>query len=129
MTTRTNTATTERFAIKRIHEAPSAQDGHRVLVDRLWPRGFSRDKAGLSAWAKELTPGSALRKQVHGGAIGWDEFRFAYVAELDASIPAKAAADDLRARLADGPVTLLTATRDQTRNHAIVLREWLESGR
>jgi uncharacterized protein YeaO (DUF488 family) len=120
--------------VKRIYEPADAGDGARFLVDRLWPRGVSKDKADLTAWLKALSPSSALRIHFHeeeaaGGPqaadAAWDAFRRAYFAELDAGGPDVAAAlDQLRA--VKGRVTLLYGARDEARNNATALREWLE---
>jgi uncharacterized protein YeaO (DUF488 family) len=112
--------------LKRIYEPPSAEDGARILVDRLWPRGVSRDKAELDLWLKDLAPSDALRKRFHGKPDDWEAFRAAYAVELKDSA-ARAAVDQLRDRLRDGPVTLLYAARDEARNNAVALRAWLES--
>ena len=121
-----------RIAVKRIHEVPSPGDGTRFLVDRLRPRGVSKEKASIAAWLKPLSPSDHLRKTYHGETAGsdeaWDAFRFDYAAELDASSEeAKAALFTLDAALASGPVTLLYAAKNDERNNAIALREWLEA--
>lgn len=119
------------IAVKRIYDAPAATDGARFLVDRLWPRGVSKDRAALSAWLKPLSPGDALRKRFHGVTAAsdeaWDAFRHDYFAELDAGGEAIAAAlAMLDAAAKAGPVTLLYAAHDAARNNAVALREWLE---
>lgn len=121
-----------RIAVKRIHEAPSPEDGTRFLVDRLWPRGVSKDKAALAAWLKPLSPSDGLRKRYHGETAGsdeaWDAFRIDYNAELDAgNADIGAALFTLDAALASGPVTLLYAAKDPDRNNAVALRQWLEA--
>ncbi|PKP99269.1 MAG: hypothetical protein CVT74_08360 [Alphaproteobacteria bacterium HGW-Alphaproteobacteria-13] len=120
--------------VKRIYEPADAGDGARFLVDRLWPRGVSKDKADLTAWLKALSPSSDLRIQFHeqeaaGGRKAadeaWSAFRRAYFAELDAGGPDIAAAlDQLRA--VKGRVTLLYGARDEERNNATALLEWLK---
>ncbi|HKX88915.1 MAG TPA: DUF488 family protein, partial [Sphingopyxis sp.] len=76
------------IAVKRIHEPADPEGGTRFLVDRLWPRGVSKEKAALAAWLKPLSPSDALRKRYHGETVdsdeAWDEFRRDYFAELDA---------------------------------------------
>lgn len=109
--------------IKRVYDVAEAGDGTRILVDRLWPRGLAKEKAAIDLWLKEIAPSDGLRKQVHGGVLDWDEFRAAYAAEL-AAVPAAVAA--LRDYLAEGPVTLLYAAKDQQHNNAVALRLWLE---
>ena len=114
-----------RFAVKRIYETPASEDGTRILVDRLWPRGIAKDKARIDLWLKDVAPSDALRKQFHGNPAAWDEFRQAYDVELK-DIPAQAAVSDLFELLRSGPVTLLYAARDESRNNAVALRMWLE---
>ena len=119
------------IAVKRIHEPADPGDGARFLVDRLWPRGVSKEKAALAAWLKPLSPSDALRKQFHGETAdsdeAWDAFRLDYFAELDAGGDEIAAAlTELDAAAKAGPVTLLYAAKDEARNNAVALREWLE---
>ena len=117
--------TRPRLRLKRVYEPPAPEDGARVLVDRLWPRGISRERAQIDLWLKDISPSSTLRHLFHGDAAGWDEFKAAYYAEL-AQPPAQAAARELLDLLRRGPVTLLFAARDDTRNNAVALKEWLE---
>jgi len=119
------------IAVKRIHEPAGPGDGTRFLVDRLWPRGVSKEKAALAAWLKPLSPSDNLRKRFHGETAGsnaaWDAFRIDYFAELDAGSDAmKAALFTLYAAATAGPVTLLYAAKNEERNNAVALREWLE---
>ena len=111
--------------IKRVYDPPGREDGARVLVDRLWPRGLSKDKAALDLWLKEIAPSDALRKRFHGNPEGWEQFSAAYARELEEPL-AHAAVQTLRQRLREGPVTLLFAARDAHRNNAAALKEWLE---
>jgi uncharacterized protein YeaO (DUF488 family) len=113
------------FRVKRIYEPMSADDGYRVLVDRLWPRGISKEKAHIDEWLKEIAPSDALRKQFHGQAETWKEFVAAYRRELKEE-PAKTAAAQLREKAKHEPVTLLYAARDENHNNAVALRDWLE---
>lgn len=116
------------LSVKRIYEPPAAADGARVLVDRLWPRGIARDKAKIARWLKDLAPSDALRKRFHAKPEAWDDFRKAYAAELEAAA-AEAAVKELRTLMAEGPVTLLYASRDEQRNNAAALKAWLEESR
>jgi uncharacterized protein YeaO (DUF488 family) len=109
--------------VKRIYEAPAADDGYRVLVDRLWPRGVSKQRAALDAWRADLAPSAKLREWYHQDERRWNEFRRRYRAELRAHA---ADLDALRERAAHTRVTLLYASHDAKRNHALVLREVLE---
>ncbi len=110
--------------LKRVYEAPEVSDGTRILVDRLWPRGIAKDKAQIDLWLKDISPSDALRKRFHGKPEDWDAFCDAYAAELEGEA-AQAAVKELRARLADGPVTLLYAARDESHNNAVALKAWL----
>lgn len=112
------------IAVKRVYDPPDAADGRRILVDRLWPRGLSKDAAALDDWAKDVAPSTALRQWLHADPGRWPEFPARYRAELAA--PAAAAAlRSLRGVAAQGKVTLLYGTRDSTHNHALVLRDAL----
>jgi uncharacterized protein YeaO (DUF488 family) len=113
------------FRVKRIYEPASADDGVRVLVDRLWPRGVSKQKAHIDAWLKEIAPSDALRKQFHGEVDTWKEFVAAYARELKEE-PAKTAVAQLREKAKHEPVTLLYAARNEEHNNAVALRDWLE---
>ena len=108
--------------IKGVREEPSPDDGQRVLVDRLWPRGVSRERAALDEWAKNATPSTALRRAFHSGDLDWERFVPAYRAELEEPA-AREAVEGLRAEALSGRVTLLIAGHDRVRTHARVLRE------
>ena len=108
--------------IKGVREEPSPDDGRRVLVDRLWPRGVSRERAELDEWAKDATPSTALRRAFHSGDLDWERFVPAYRAELEEPA-AREAVEGLRAEALSGRVTLLIAGHDRVRTHARVLRE------
>ena len=105
--------------IKRIYAEPEPADGYRALIDRLWPRGISRARAALDAWLVELAPSTALRKWYGHDPQRWAEFGRRYRAELRTG---KAALAALRQQARRGRVTLLTATREERINHAVVLR-------
>jgi len=113
------------LVVKRIYDPPDAGDGTRILVDRLWPRGIAKDKARIDLWLKDIAPSHALRKRFHGKPAKWDAFCTAYDAELKGAA-AQAAARELRDRLRKGMVTLLYAARDERRNNAVALKNWLE---
>ncbi len=112
------------FAIKRIHNPPSKSDGHRVLVDRLWPRGVSRAAAHLDEWLKDAAPSTELRRWFHEDRERWPAFRARYLAELEDRTEML---HPLLVRAKKGRVTLLYAARDTERNHALVLLEFLKS--
>jgi uncharacterized protein YeaO (DUF488 family) len=108
--------------IKRVYSEPSASDGYRVLVDRLWPRGLSKERAGLDEWAKEIAPSTELRKWFHKDRSRWSEFRKRYLRELaDHREELRA----LKVRTKDGTLTLLYASADPGHNHAEVIAEYL----
>lgn len=112
------------LSIKRVYAPPAPEDGQRILVDRLWPRGISREKAMIGLWLKDLAPSNALRAEFHAQPSRWREFRAAYALEL-AQEPTMGAVAILRSAIQDGPVCLLYAARDETRNNAEALRLWL----
>jgi len=116
----------QNLRIKRVYEPRDTADGVRVLVDRLWPRGLSRERAKINLWLKEIAPSDALRRRFHRDPTTWGDFKTAYYAELEEA-PGQSAAHDLLERLTQGPVTLLYAARDEDRNNAVVLKEWLEN--
>jgi len=108
--------------IKGVRDEPSHEDGRRVLVDRLWPRGVSKERAALDEWAKDAAPSTALRRAFHSGDLDWERFVPAYRAELEEPA-AREAVEGLRAEALSGRVTLLIAGHDRVRTHARVLRE------
>jgi uncharacterized protein YeaO (DUF488 family) len=106
--------------VRRVYEEPEPQDGARVLVDRLWPRGLRKDAAHMDEWAKDVAPSTELRKWYAHDPAKFAEFCRRYTAELATGAP-RAALEELAARAAAGPVTLLTATRDAAHSEAAVL--------
>jgi uncharacterized protein YeaO (DUF488 family) len=113
------------LAVKRIYEDPAAADGMRVLVDRIWPRGVSKERAALDSWLHDLAPSAALRKWYGHDPARWTEFRKRYLEELRSQQPA---VESLR-RLAIGRrVTLLYAARDSAHSNAAVLKELVTGG-
>lgn len=113
------------IAIKRVYEAPSGDDGFRVLVDRLWPRGLAKADAHIDLWAREIAPSDDLRHWFGHVPEKWNEFRRRYAAELE---DRRAAVATLRQALAGHPrSTLLHAARDQEHNNARALADYLMS--
>jgi len=106
-----------------VYEAPSKEDGYRVLVDRLWPRGVSKEAAHLDLWLREVAPSTALRKWFNHNANRWKEFTRRYGAELDQQLNA---ADKLRNMARQGRVTLLFSTATLEWNNAVALKAYLE---
>ena len=111
--------------LKRVYEVPSPDDGVRVLVDRLWPRGIRKADLPYDAWPKEITPSPELRKLYHRGEMPFAGFREGYAEELEASEGAAAFAERSRKWLETQDVTLLYAAKNQQENHAQVLAAWL----
>jgi uncharacterized protein YeaO (DUF488 family) len=106
--------------IRRVYDEPSPEDGTRVLVDRVWPRGLRKDAARLDDWAKDVAPSAELRTWYNHDPARFDEFRRRYRAELAQPGPREALAR-LRALAGDKPLTLLTATRNLDLSQAAVL--------
>jgi uncharacterized protein YeaO (DUF488 family) len=113
------------IAIKRVYDPPAASDGYRVLVDRLWPRGLTKEKAALDLWAKDLAPSTELREEFNHKPEKFAEFKKHYRLELSKN-PALAA---FRQELKRPKVTLLFGARDPKINHAAVLAEYLGSAK
>jgi uncharacterized protein YeaO (DUF488 family) len=111
--------------LKRAHEPAASADGYRVLIDRLWPRGISRERARLDAWEKELSPSTKLRRWFGHEPKRFKEFRRRYIEELRGQRPRLTA---LRRRARYGTVTLVYSARDTEHNDAVVLAEVLRRG-
>lgn len=108
--------------VKRIYEPPAPCDGQRVLVDRIWPRGVSKEHAALALWLKEVAPSDALRNWFGHEPARWAEFRKRYGAELDGNEEAVA---QLHGLLRNGKVTLLYGAHDEAHNNAVALAGYL----
>jgi uncharacterized protein YeaO (DUF488 family) len=117
------------ISLKRIYEKPADDDGARVLVDRLWPRGMKKEDAALEAWMKELAPSSELRQWFHAHPQQWEKFRKNYLKELgtETALAGLQTLHDLEAQ--HGRLTLLFASKNEQRNNASVLRELVEGER
>jgi uncharacterized protein YeaO (DUF488 family) len=111
--------------LKRAHEPATPADGHRVLIDRLWPRGISRERARLDGWEKELSPSTKLRQWFGHEPRRFNEFRRRYIEELRSQRPRLTA---LRRRARDGTLTLVYSAHDTEHNDAVVLAEVLRRG-
>ena len=111
--------------LRRVYDPPEPGDGVRVLVDRLWPRGVSKDAARVDEWPKGLTPSTELRRWYHAGEGTYEEFARRYEAEL-AAPEAAGLLDRVRELAENGPVTLLTSAKDPERSHAAVLVRLLD---
>lgn len=109
--------------LKRAYEKATQEDGYRVLVDRMWPRGITKGKAKLDEWKKEVAPSNQLRKWYHSDHSNWDEFRRRYLLEL------KSHRDELRRlaqRAKSGRVTLVFSSSDEEHNNAVVVKQYLK---
>lgn len=113
------------FKVKRVYEPAEKSDGFRVLVDRLWPRGLSKDKAHIDLWLKDVSPSDGLRRRLHGEPAKWREFVAAYGRELKEE-SAAAAVTTLREHARHGTTTLLYAARDEAHNNAVALKTLIE---
>ncbi|WP_371113137.1 DUF488 domain-containing protein [Nitrosomonas oligotropha] len=110
--------------LKRAYEPPGPDDGFRILVDRLWPRGVSKDAARIDWWFKEIAPSIPLRKWFSHDPLKWDEFRERYCQELDQN---PAAVGQLVDHLRRGPITLVYGAKDTEHSHALALKTYLET--
>ncbi len=110
---------------KRIYDEPSEDDGLRVLVDRLWPRGLSKEKATIDRWEKDIAPTNELRKWFGHDPEKWEEFLQRYRAELEGKEEVLAR---LRQEAGEGTVTLLYAAKDEEQNNAVALKRYIEEG-
>jgi len=108
--------------LKRAYEPAAAEDGTRILVDRLWPRGVSKEHAALDQWMKDIAPSTELRKWFGHDPARWDEFRRRYAAELYQNAELLT---QLRSLARQGPVTLIYSAHDEVHKDAIVLRDLL----
>jgi uncharacterized protein YeaO (DUF488 family) len=109
-------------AVKRAYEPVEEDDGYRVLIDRIWPRGVSKERARLDEWARELAPSTELRRWFGHDPARFEEFRRRYTEELAAQGDKL---DELRGRAGSGKVTLVYGARDSEHNDAVVLAELL----
>ena len=110
--------------LKRVYEAPEKEDGFRILVDRLWPRGLSKEKAQVDLWLKEVAPSDNLRKAFHGEKMEWTEFKKRYLEELK---HCEEQLDILRKKAEEKTVSLVYGAKDEEKNQAVVLLEVLRT--
>jgi uncharacterized protein YeaO (DUF488 family) len=109
--------------LKRVYKKPSNEDGFRILVERLWPRGLTKDRAGVDLWLKEVAPSPELRKWYSHDPAKWEEFRRRYEKELENK---KNEIDLLLDMCREGTVTLVYAAQDEEHNSALLLKQHLE---
>ena len=112
-----------KLRIKRVYDEPSSSDGLRILVDRLWPRGLTKEKAGIDLWMKEIAPSQELREWFAHDPAKWEEFEKRYHHELDKNA---SELETLRQHLAKGQVTLVYGAKDTEHNQAVTLLRYLE---
>jgi uncharacterized protein YeaO (DUF488 family) len=105
--------------LKRAYEPPAADDGMRILVDRLWPRGISKERAAIDQWMKEISPSTELRKWFGHDPARWNEFRRRYAKEVRQNTDLL---DQLRSLARQGPITLVYSAHDEEHNDAVELR-------
>ena len=110
--------------LKRIYEKPLKEDGIRILVERLWPRGFTKERAAINLWLKDIAPSSELRKWFGHDPARWEEFRNRYWAELTEK---KELSASLKQKSKQGTVTLIYSSSDEKHNSAVALKMFLET--
>jgi uncharacterized protein YeaO (DUF488 family) len=110
--------------IKRAYESPSDTDGYRILVDRLWPRGISKEKAKIDFWPKELAPSTELRRWYGHVPEKWSEFKSRYFTELDGN---RQLVNNLLEYVRKGTVTFVYSSKEQKLNNAVALKEYISS--
>lgn len=111
--------------VKRVYDDPQANDGARVLIDRLWPRGLSKARAAADLWLKDAAPSTALRRWYGHDPRRWESFGRKYRSEVAKRESTLQLLREMRSR---GPLTLLYGSRDTEHNHALLLRDILEKG-
>ncbi|WP_077303134.1 DUF488 domain-containing protein [Virgibacillus pantothenticus] len=116
------------IVLKRIYEEESEIGGYRILVDRVWPRGISKQRANLDKWLKELAPSTSLRKWFNHDPDKFNAFSQAYKEELEQNEQQRSMLQDLRELSKDRRVVLLYGAKDKQYNHAVVLKDLLEKG-
>jgi uncharacterized protein YeaO (DUF488 family) len=113
--------------IERIYGDEEYPDAYRILVDRLWPRGVSKNKAHIDEWDKSVAPSSGLRKWFGHDPDKFEEFATKYRAELDANPDAATFVAHVKEKLAEGDVVMLFGAKDETHNQAVVLRDYISA--
>lgn len=110
--------------LKRVYEKPSKEDGKRILIDRLWPRGLTKEKAQVDEWLKEIAPSTELRKWFGHDSSKWNEFKRRYITEIKNN---STVVSQLEEYLKKGKVTLVYGAKDEQHNDAVVLKEYFEN--
>lgn len=111
-----------KVTIKRVYEKPGKEDGYRILADRLWPRGLTKEKAAVDLWLKEIAPSTELRKWFNHDPEKWKDFQKKYTAELKKNIEPVTI---LKEKIKKGPVTIVYGARDQEHNEAQVILDYI----
>jgi uncharacterized protein YeaO (DUF488 family) len=112
--------------LKRVYEEPSPEDGSRILVERLWPRGMTKERAAVDLWLKEVAPSQELRKWFAHDPAKWEQFERRYWKELQGE---REPVETLRRKVKEGVLTLVYAAHDEQHNGAVALKEFLERPR
>jgi len=115
-----------KIQLKRAYKPPEKQDGTRLLVERLWPRGLTKEKAAIDEWFKDVAPSQELRKWYAHDLKKWEAFRRRYLDELRGN---PKAVSRLRERVKGGPVTFVFAAKDEEHNSALILKKFIEGKR
>lgn len=115
--------TKPKIQLKRAYDAPAPSDGRRILVDRIWPRGLSKERAAVDEWVQDVAPSTELRKWFGHEPAKWEGFKKKYFSELDQRPDALRPVLEACSR---GPVTLLFSAKDSEHNNAVALQEYLE---
>ena len=109
--------------LKRVYAEPAESDGTRILVDRLWPRGLTKEKARVDVWLKEIAPSAELRKWFNHEPSKWSEFKKRYWAEMSSNSEAVSA---LKKHVANGKVTIVYGAKDEEHNDAVAIKQYLD---
>lgn len=112
--------------IKRIYDDANKEDGYRILIDGLWARGISKEKARLDYWAKEIAPSHTLRKDFHHGDETFEDFKKHYLEELNNNDERERFLELIKEKMESGNITLLYAAKNETINNAVVLKQWVK---
>ena len=110
--------------VKRVYEEPEESDGRRILVDRLWARGLSKEKANVDVWVKEIAPSTELRRWYGHDPNKWTEFKNRYAAELETNA---GQVEEILGEIQAGTVTFLYSSKEEQLNNAVALKEYIES--
>lgn len=112
--------------LKRVYEDPQENDGYRILVDRLWPRGVKKEELKYDSWAKEITPSNEIRKWFNHDPEKFEQFKSAYLEELTENEETADFVKEIKDELEEQNVTLLYAAKDEKINHVVILKDFLE---